>query len=84
MLPRCSVHDAAEVMDRARAALKEALANAEVPEFTFSVGLAEAGPDETLHGALRAADEALMGAKRFGRDRVLIATSIRTERATHT
>ena len=84
VLPRCSVHDAAEVMDRARAALKEALADAEVPEFTFSVGLAEAGPDETLHGALRAADEALMGAKRSGRDRVLIATSIRTEQATHT
>ena len=71
-------------MDRARAALKEALADAEVPAFTFSVGLAEAGPDETLHGALRAADEALMGAKRSGRDRVLIATSIRTEQAKHT
>ena len=84
VLPRCSVHDAAEVMDRARAALKEALADAEVPAFTFSVGLAEAGPDETLHGTLRAADEALMGAKRSGRDRVLIATSIRTEQAKHT
>ncbi len=84
VLPRCSVHDAAEVMDRARTALKEALADAEVPEFTFSVGLAEAGPDETLHGALMAADEALMGAKRSGRDRVLIATSVRTEQATLT
>lgn len=28
-----------------------------------------------------AADEALMGAKRSGRDRVLIATSVRTEQA---
>ena len=79
VFPRCSTGEAAEAMARVRAALKEALANADVPEFTFSVGLAEAGPDESLHDALRAADEALMGAKRSGRDRVLIASSVRTE-----
>ena len=82
VMPRCSMRQAAQAMDRARAALKEALASGDVPDFTFSAGLAEAGPDETLHGVLRAADEALMGAKRSGRDRVLIASSIRVEQAT--
>jgi diguanylate cyclase (GGDEF)-like protein len=77
IFPRCSTIEAAEVIERARTALQTALMNGEVPEFTCSVGVAEAGPDEAFHDVLRAADEALMGAKRSGRDRVLIAPSIR-------
>lgn len=39
--------------------------------------IAEAGPDESFRDVLRAADEALLAAKRSGRDRILIASSIR-------
>ena len=77
VFPRCSTGEAAEVMERVRTAVQAALLNGEVPEFTCSVGVAEAGPEEAFHDVLRAADEALMGAKRAGRDRVLIASSIR-------
>jgi diguanylate cyclase (GGDEF)-like protein len=79
IFPRCSAREAAEVVDRVRAGLRVALVTGEVPEFTCSIGVADAGPDESFHDVLRAADEALMGAKRSGRDRVLIASSIRSD-----
>ncbi|MBJ7456778.1 MAG: GGDEF domain-containing protein [Thermoleophilia bacterium] len=77
VFPRCSVREAAEVLERVRERLRAALSAAEVPEFTCSAGVAEAGPEETFHDVLRAADEALLAAKRSGRDRVLISSSIR-------
>ena len=77
VFPRCSAREAAEVLERVRANLRTALAGGEVPEFTCSAGVAEAAPEELFQDALRAADEALLGAKRSGRDRVLIASSIR-------
>lgn len=79
VLPRSSTGEAADVMARTRAALTRELAETGVPEFTFSAGLAEAGPDETFHRVLLAADEALLAAKRSGRDRTLIASPIRTD-----
>lgn len=77
IFPRCSTAEAGAVIERVRAALGDALGDGGAPEFTFSAGLAEAAPDEDFHDALRAADEALMSAKRAGRDRTLIASSIR-------
>lgn len=77
VFPRCSVREAADVLERVRERLRAALSAAEVPEFTCSAGVAEAAPEETFHDVLRAADEALLAAKRSGRDRVLIASSIR-------
>ncbi len=77
VFPRCSAHEAGDVLERLRAGLRSALLTAELPEFTFSAGVAEAAPEEPFHDVLRAADEALLGAKRSGRDRVLIASSIR-------
>lgn len=77
VFPRCSTREAADVMDRVRDGLRDAIKAAGAPEFTFSAGLAEAAPDEDLKDILHAADEALMGAKRSGRDRVLIASPIR-------
>jgi diguanylate cyclase (GGDEF)-like protein len=77
VFPRCSVREAAEVLERVRERLRAALAAADGPEFTCSAGVAEAGPDESFHDVLRAADEALLAAKRSGRDRILIASSIR-------
>lgn len=78
VFPRCSVREAADVLERVRERLRAALSAAEVPEFTCSAGVAEAGPDEQFHDVLRAADEALLAAKRSGRDRMLIASSIRS------
>lgn len=51
-----------EILERLRQALAVAVAAAEVPGFTFSAGVAEAGPDESFHDVLRAADEALLSA----------------------
>ncbi len=79
VLPRSSTAEAADVIARTRVALKRELAETGVPTFTFSAGLADAGPDETFQHALMAADEALLAAKRSGRDRTLIASSIRKE-----
>ena len=77
VFPRCSAGEAAEVLERVREALASAVLAAEVPEFTYSVGVADAGPDDSFHDVLRAADEALLSAKRAGRDRVLIAPTVR-------
>lgn len=84
VFPRCSGREAAEVLERVRAGLRAALDGAELPGFTCSAGVAEAGPQEAFHDALRAADEALMSAKSSGRDRILIASPIRSGAATGT
>ncbi len=66
VFPRCSTREAADVLERTRARLKEALQDAEVPAFTFSAGIAESQPDESFHDALRAADEALTRGQTLG------------------
>lgn len=76
VFPRCSTHGAAEVLERVRDALSRAVTAAGVPAFTFSAGVADSGPGDSFHEVLRAADEALLSAKRAGRDRVLIASPI--------
>lgn len=76
VMPRCSSSEAAEVMERVRERLRGVLATAEVPSFTFSAGLAESSPDQTLNETLQAADAALLEAKRSGRDRTLISSGI--------
>lgn len=79
VLPDCSIPDARVVAERIRSALASALGNATVPAFTVTIGLAAAEPGDELAGVVARADEAMMTAKRDGRDRVFAAGD---ERAT--
>jgi len=71
LLPRCSVSHAVGVLERVQEQLVLSLTQGEVPRFTVSFGVAEAGPDDTLEGVIRAADAALLQAKANGRNRIV-------------
>jgi diguanylate cyclase (GGDEF)-like protein len=71
VLPRCSVGDAVGVLERVQEQLVLSLTQGEVPPFTVSSGVAEAGADDTLEGVVRAADAALLQAKAKGRNRIV-------------
>jgi PleD family two-component response regulator len=49
------------------------LENGTVPTFTVSFGVAASAPGLTFSQTLEAADQALLRAKRAGRDRIVIA-----------
>ncbi len=72
VLPECSINDAVTVAERLRKSLNDTLANATVPPFTVSVGIARSGPDNGFSETRARADEALLIAKAEGRDRVVV------------
>jgi two-component system cell cycle response regulator len=65
LMPGTSLDEACTALDRVRRTL---LPHAGV-EYTFSAGLAQARPGESLAGLMESADEALYRAKRDGRNR---------------
>ena len=73
VLPDCSIDNAFTVIERIRSQLRGGLANATVPPFTVSFGVAASEPGLTFSQTLEAADQALLCAKRTGRDRIVIA-----------
>ncbi len=73
VLPECSIEDAVTVANRVRSALCDALANGTLPPFTVSIGLAGSESGLTFRQTLDAADQALLRAKRTGRDRIVIS-----------
>lgn len=73
VLPDCKVDDALTVVERIRAHLRTALVNASVPPFTASFGIAASEPGRTFSQTLDAADQALLHAKRTGRDRIIVS-----------
>lgn len=74
MLPGCDTDEAAQVLERVRTALREALAGTAIPNFTASMGLARFPVDGNgVDQLVAVADEALYEAKGAGRDRVLVA-----------
>jgi len=75
VLPRCSVAEARRVLERVQEQLVLNLTQGEVPPFTVSFGIAEAGADDTLEGVIRAADTALLQAKASGRNRIVATAS---------
>ena len=72
-LPEVSAADGVKVLHRAQLALAALCANGTVPPFTASFGITENSSSPRLEHLLRAADEALLRAKRAGRDTVCIA-----------
>jgi diguanylate cyclase (GGDEF)-like protein len=70
--PGRSATEAAIVLERLRAHLRDTLAAGTVPPFTASFGVAHSDDAPALEDLFRIADAALFRAKREGRDRVLV------------
>jgi diguanylate cyclase (GGDEF)-like protein len=70
--PDCSSMDATRALDAVLAQLDAAITVGGLPKFTVSFGITESQPGEQLDAVLRRADEALLQAKREGRDRVVL------------
>ena len=68
--PDCSAVDARRVLNTVRAQLDAAITVGGLPKYTVSFGVTESEPGEDLEAALRRADDALLQAKREGRDQV--------------
>jgi len=75
LLPHTAGDEAAQIAERIRHAVRQQPIvdpdGASLPPVTVSIGVAEAGPDETDRRLLARADAALYRAKRAGRDRVM-------------
>ena len=69
----CDVTGAAPIVHRLRSALSSSIAASGVPPFTVSVGLADSTYASNAAGVIAAADDALLVAKREGRDQLIIA-----------
>lgn len=72
---RATASQAAEVLERVRGGLAEALLASGLPPFTASFGIAESAGAGDAQQLLRAADEALYISKAQGRDRISYGVS---------
>jgi diguanylate cyclase (GGDEF)-like protein len=82
--PECSTEDASRALNAVRAQLDAAITVAGLPKFTASFGVTDSEPGEELAAALRRADDALLAAKRQGRDRVVLYDAVVNEDAAET
>jgi diguanylate cyclase (GGDEF)-like protein len=73
VLARANAAQAAEAVERIRAALAAALLAGTAPAFTASYGIADSSMEPQLEQLARLADDALYQAKEGGRDRAVIA-----------
>ena len=71
VLADCAPPTAAAVMDRVREELARRVERGDVPTFTATFGVA-ADNEETFEAIIQRADDALLAAKRAGRNRVLV------------
>ena len=69
LLPSADAQEGAGIVARLHAMPSPA----DLPRYTFSAGVAQAGPGESLQRLLRRADEALYEAKASGRNRTVIS-----------
>jgi diguanylate cyclase (GGDEF)-like protein len=69
----CDVTEAAPIVHRLRKALRDSIAASGVPPFTVSVGLADTTYAGSAAEIIARADDALLVAKREGRDQLIIA-----------
>ncbi len=70
--PDCSAVDATRALNTVQAQLDAAITVGGLPKFTASFGITEIEPGEELAAALRRADDALLVAKRSGRNQVVL------------
>jgi diguanylate cyclase (GGDEF)-like protein len=74
VLPGIAAENAVPVVERIRDSLRMALASGAVPSFTVSCGLSDSRRAQGFKEAVAQADEALLIAKRSGRNRIELAT----------
>ncbi len=74
--PDCSALDAVRAIDLMREQLDAAITVGGLPKFTASFGLTDASPGEELAAMLSRADDALLAAKRQGRDRIILHEAV--------
>ncbi|HUG73386.1 MAG TPA: GGDEF domain-containing protein, partial [Steroidobacteraceae bacterium] len=74
VLPGIAAENAVHVIERIRDGLRNALASGAVPGFTVSCGLSDSRRAQDFQDAVAQADEALLCAKRSGRNRIELAT----------
>jgi diguanylate cyclase (GGDEF)-like protein len=70
--PDCSAVDATRALNTVLTQLDAAITVGGLPKFTSSFGITEIEPGEELAAALRRADDALLTAKREGRNQVVL------------
>ena len=70
--PDCSSVDATRALNTVAAQLDAAITVGGLPKFTSSFGITEIEPGEELAAALRRADDALLVAKRSGRNQIVL------------
>jgi diguanylate cyclase (GGDEF)-like protein len=73
LLPGCDMQEALAVAEKVRQAIAQATALSCSIGISMSGGIASLAEDEDMESLVRRADEALLKAKRLGRDRVLCA-----------
>lgn len=82
VLPGVHADSAVQVIERIRDRLRHALASGAVPGFTFSCGLSDSDRAQSFQEAVAQADDALLSAKRSGRNRIEIAERTSSAQAT--
>ena len=70
--PDCSAVDATRALTAVQAQLDAAITVGGLPKFTSSFGITEIEPGEELAAVLRRADDALLMAKRSGRNQIVL------------
>lgn len=73
VLPGVGAESGVPVIERIRDCLRTALGSGAVPAFTVSCGLSDSHRANNFQDAVAQADEALLGAKRSGRNRIELA-----------
>ena len=76
VFPDCSAVEAARALNTVRSQLDAAITVGGLPKFTVSFGVTECDPGEELATVLGRADDALLHAKRDGRDKVVLHDAV--------